>query len=318
MAKRRNLQQVLNSLDQVQADPWSPESLARLKAGLIHSSNHVVEKSARLAAELGFNQLEADLLSAFERLMQNPTHTDPGCGGKTAIAGALNDLGSLEEKPFLSGVGHIQLESVYGGKEDSAAQLRAVCALGLARLDHQDALVHLAHLLADKEPIARLGAVKAMGYRNLPGAVPLLQFKALTGDSDPKVMYECFYVLLELSPQESLSFVGEFLEQENQITGEAAALALGESKLEGAFETLKIWSEGQIDTSRRKIGFTAIALLRSERSFSYLLRLVAEGTKNEAISSASALKIYKGDIQRWERVQRTLEKRGDDDLVRRL
>ncbi|MGD8753605.1 MAG: hypothetical protein PVG14_19405, partial [Anaerolineales bacterium] len=76
--------------------------------------------------------------------------------------------------------------------------------------------------------------------------------------------------------------------------------------------------EGQIDTSRRKIGFTAIALLRSERSFSYLLRLVAEGTKNEAISAASALKIYKGDIQRWERVQRTLEKRGDDDLVRRL
>jgi hypothetical protein len=46
--------------------------------------------------------------------------------------------------------------------------------------------------------------------------------------------------------------------------------------------------------------------------------LVAEGTKNEAISAASALKIYKGDIQRWERVQRTLEKRGDDDLVRRL
>lgn len=314
MANSRKLKQVLKSLDQVKLDPWSPESLERIKAGLTHRSNHVIEKAARLVADLGFHQLEADLLAAFDRLMEKPVQADPGCAGKISIIEALNDLGILEEKPYLVGVRYVQLEPVYGGKEDTAAQLRALCALGLARLNHPDALIECAHLLADPEPIARLGAVSAIGYRKLPGAEPLLRYKALTGDPDPKVIYECFRVLLEIAPQESLSFVGEFLDDKSQIVGEAAALALGESKLEGAFDMLQTWIERQIDSSQRKIGFTAIALLRSERSFDYLIELVSEGTQTEAISAVSVLKIYQGDIQRWELVQETIEKRGDEEI----
>jgi HEAT repeat protein len=285
---------------------------------LSHRSNHVVEKAARLVGDLKLSQFETELLSAFDRFMDNPVQSDPGCIGKNAITQSLNDLDSLEGRPFLEGVRHIQLEPVYGGKEDSAAQLRALCAFGLVRLNHPDALIECAQLLADHEPIARLGAVNAIGYRILPGAEPLLRHKALTGDPDPKVIYECLRVLLGIAPQKSLSFVGDFLDDENQIVGEAAALVLGESKLEGAFDLLRAWTEQQIESSRRKIGLTAIGLLRSERSFDYLIGLIAEGTNSEAVSAHSALKIYKGDIQRWELVQQTLDMRGNEEFRRNL
>jgi hypothetical protein len=229
-----------------------------------------------------------------------------------AIAEALNRLESQEEEPFLRGVRHIQLEPVYGGKEDTAGQLRAVCALGLARLDHPDGMLEFAHLLADGEFNARLGAVRAIAMSARPGAIPLLHFKTLTGDKDPRVLHECFRALLRLSPQESLTFVGSYLYTEEEPVCEAAALALGDSRLDGAFEVLRAWVDEQIQESLREIGLTAMALLRSDEAFNYLLSLVSEGTDQVSKQAVSALEIYQGDQRRWERVQKVIRAREED------
>jgi hypothetical protein len=79
----------------------------------------------------------------------NPVKSDPGCRAKVEIARALYELGEDPAAVFPRGVRHRQMEPVFGGREDTAAELRCVCALGLVRLQSPDALVELAELLAD-------------------------------------------------------------------------------------------------------------------------------------------------------------------------
>lgn len=255
------------------------------------------------------SELEPDLVDAFERFMNNAAKIDPGCAAKTAIAEALYRMEAYQPDLLFQGIGHIQQEPVYGGQEDTAAKLRGICGLGLVRIHYPNVMILLAHLLADPEADARISAARAIGYSGKAEGVPLLRFKALSGDSNPQVLCECFSSLIVLDPDPSLAFVAGFLQSDSAVFQEAAAVALGESQLVQALPFLETAWEDAVDVELRRTFLLGIALLRQERAINFLLKLVAEGSQTRSQEALEALAIYREDSSIWVRVEEALESR---------
>jgi HEAT repeat protein len=311
LPKNRRLENQLAELGRLRADPEAEATIKALRTALSSKSNQVVAEAARIAGDCHLQQLQDDLAAAFERLLTNPLKADPTCAAKTAIITALYQLGHPQEQIFLRGIRYVQQEPVYGGKEDTAAPLRVTCALALVRLHYPLAMVELAHLLADPEVDARIGAVQAIAYAGDPASVPLLHFKVLSGDSQVPVLYECFSALLDLSPADSLSFVAGYLEGPQAALCEAAALALGESHLASACEPLKDAWRKTLEPSVRRTLLLAIALLRHPPGIDFLVSLAAEAPPARAREALSALEMYRPDPQVWPRLQQALNARPD-------
>ncbi len=306
MGKSQRLEDRLASLGELRADPTSQESLKALQKALTSKVSHVVARAAEIVGEFHLTELEPDLVEAFERFMTNSQKTDPGCAAKTGIVEALYRMEAYQPDIFLHGIGHVQLEPVYGGKEDTAAKLRGLSALGLVRINYPNVMLQLAQLLADSEADARMSAARAIGYAGLDAGIPLLRFKALIGDPHPQVLCECFTALLQLAPEPSLSFVAGFLHRDDLAVQEAAAVALGESRLVQAFPFLETAWEDAIDADLRRALLFAIAFLRHERALSFLLSLVETGGRSRD-NALAALRMYRGDPRIWDRVEAALE-----------
>jgi HEAT repeat protein len=76
-------------------------------------------------------------------------------------------------------------------------------------MNYRYAVLLLADLLTDRTKTARVAAAQALGESRAPAAIPLLRFKARTGDREPEVTAECLSALME-----SVPFVKEFLASE--------------------------------------------------------------------------------------------------------
>jgi HEAT repeat protein len=306
MAKSQRLEDRLAALSALRADPASDETLVSLRHALASKPGPIVGRAAQIAGEFLLSELEPDLVEAFDRFMNNPTKTDPGCLAKTAIVDALYRMEAYQPDVYLHAIGHVQMEPVWGGREDTAARLRGLSALGLVRINSPNVMLLLAQLLADSEAEARISAARAIGYAGLEAGVPLLRFKALSGDTHPQVIVECFTALIQLDPEASLSFVAGFLHSEQRTEQEAAAVALGESRLVQAFPFLEAAWEDAVDGELRQALLVAIALLRHERAIDFLLALATEGGR-DADSALAALRMYEKDDRIWGRVERALD-----------
>ncbi|HEX5432177.1 MAG TPA: hypothetical protein VFW83_09435, partial [Bryobacteraceae bacterium] len=110
-----------------------PEAaLDGLRKALRDRNNFVVSKAAKVAAGWKLEPAIQDLIAAFDRFLMDAAKSDPQCWAKIAIAKALKDLGHRDPQVFLRGIGHFQFEPVWGGRADTAAPLRAACAMALA------------------------------------------------------------------------------------------------------------------------------------------------------------------------------------------
>jgi len=288
---RRKLEDVFAALSAARKDPASPASLAELRGALTGKSSHAAARAAKIAGECEVAGVVPEMLAAFERYFEEP---DPGCSAKSALAEALYRLGHEDPPPFLRGIRHVQMEPVFGGRVDVAVDLRGACALGLARMGYRDALVELADLLADAVPAARISAARAIAYRGGEDGSPVLRLKALVGDEEPTVVSECLSALLRISPT-SLGFAAGFLRTRGPVIAEAAALALGDSRLPAAFECLRDWARDVAGTSAERVAFIALATLRREEALDHLLTVVRSGSSRSAERALEALALYRGD-----------------------
>ena len=219
----------------------SPARTGQLRKALKERNNFLVSKAAAVAAHLGEVRLIPDLVAAFDRFLADSLKSDPQCWAKNAIAKALKDLEYKESGVFLRGIVHVQLEPVWGGRQDSAAVLRGTCALALVgcRMDDIEVLGHIGDLLADPEKPARIDAARAIAQLGRAEGVPLLRLKALCGDSEPEVSGECFVALLSLNAAQSVPFIARFLQSPDVDTRLEALGALGQSAEPEALEALK-------------------------------------------------------------------------------
>ena len=303
MGKSRRLVDRLAALDSLRTDPTSKQSLSLLKKALATKTNTVVGRAAEIAGGYQLTALEPELVQAFARFMINPQKTDPACIAKTALAEALYRMEAYQPDLFLAGIGHVQMEPVWGGREDTAAKLRGICALGLVRINHDNVMLELAQLLADPEPDARISAARAIAYASMVAeGEPLLRFKALVGDDSPQVLSECLSALLQLAPETSLSFVAGFLQRDDPAVQGATAVALGESHLVQAFPFLETAREDAIEADLKKTLLLSIALLRHERALEFLLSLLVSGGQ-AGKDALAALRMYRDDERIWFRVE---------------
>jgi HEAT repeat protein len=271
-----------------------PGTIARIRERLADKASVVVAKAAKLAARVPAHDFGPELVAAFHRLLIDPVKTDKGCVAKTAIVEALlgADLDD-DDDVFRIGVRHVQLEPAMGGKIDTAARLRALCALGLVQLGAPDVLDELAVLLADPEGDARLGAVRALAACG-SAATPLLRLKALTGDEQPLVLAECLGALMSIDAGASFDFAARHVAVGDPLAPHAA-MALGESRHPGAFELLEQrWREAFDDEFRQSL-LLPVALTRDDRAPGLLIEALEAGELAAASAALSALSIYRGD-----------------------
>ena len=292
--KVSSLEAQLDRLAELRSQPPSPEGHAEVARYLASKMNLVTAKAARIAGEWLAAELTPELVAAFDRFMVKPETTDKRCAAKIEILKALCKLEYSSPSVFRRGVEHVQMEPTWGGSVDTAAEVRALGAMGLAQTDYPEALEEIVPLLLDRERDARIGAVRAVAASGLPGGALLLRLKALSGD-EPEVLGECFAALLRAAPNESLQFVSKFLDNHEEAVAEAAALALGDSRLESAFAVLRDASQLLRARSLRRTLLLAIALLRRENAIDYLLDLVENGESQVSADAVAALAMYKDD-----------------------
>jgi hypothetical protein len=314
MAKRLTTEDALAAIHAIRQAP-ADHDLARELAGFLgHKSNHVVAAAAATAERLEVTGLAPDLVAAFERLMRDPAKLDQGCKAIIAIVQALIQFEDPAAKVYFAGIRHVQKEGSFGPPVDVAATLRGLCARGLARMGHPDALLECATLLADPEIPARAGAVRAVADAGRPDGVPLLRLKALIGDEEAEVVAECFSALLTLDPGGSVGFVAQFLESRTEGLAEQAALALGESRLASAFEVLRsAWERGGAREQRRTL-LVAIAMVRSQESLEFLLDRLSTESGPVAADALAGLAFYARDEAVLARVEKIIKERGDAAL----
>lgn len=316
-AKSRKLEAILAQLTEIRQQPVAAETTDELQQILRSKFAVAIAQAARLVHERELRSLIPDLLDAFDRCLIHPVETDPNCHAKAGIADALYHLEYTEEGVFLQGIRHVQMEPVWGGKVDTAAKLRGICAMGLVRMNYPEVLIELGDLLADPEPEARIAAARAIAYSGYPSGIPLLRLRARVGD-EPVVLSECLAALLTLDADRSLPFVSSFLNAPLPQTQELVALVLGESRLPAAFPLLRQWWEQVREPELQRTGLLAIATLRQDPPLSFLLDLLATGTRQNARDALTALGIYRSDPTLWQRVVAVVEQRGDDSSLNSL
>jgi hypothetical protein len=303
MAGRESLDDKLASLRALRGQRPGPEHVAELRKRIGDRSNLVVAAAAAIAGENALVDLAGDLENAFDRFLVNPVKDDKLCRAKLAIIQALDRMEHQRTDAFLKAARHVQLEPVWGGSEDSAPPLRAAALVALARAEGTFSLPVLVDGMADPARDVRIASAVALGAVGSEAAGLVLRLKIRLGDEDPDVFSECLGGLLAVEAAAHLPIVAEFLDPADPPACEAAAMALGRSRLAEALEPLKACLQ-RCDTSEmRQQLLLAIAILRRPAATDYLIELVATAEEESPAGEAlSALRIYKEDPRLRERV----------------
>lgn len=311
MAKSDPVEKALNAVGELRHTN-SPEKVAKeLRPYLANKSNLVVAKAAKIAGELHATELIAELAAAFERLMKDPQKLDKRCAAVTEIVGALYEMDYSEPGTYLRGLRHVQMEGSFGPPVDTAAALRGMCAQGLLRTRYRDAMTEVVQLLVDREPPARLGAVRALALNGGEAGVLLLRLKVLTGDKESQVLGACFSGLLAAAPEQSLPFVAKYVDDEDEATAEAAIWALGESRLPGAVDVLKKKWERTLSRDIRKILLAALAASRLEEALEFLYSQLRTAHVRIASDVLEVLAPYAGNESIRRAVAEAVQQRGE-------
>jgi HEAT repeat protein len=317
MAKRQTTETKLARLKALRKDPHSAAALAELRKALADRSNYVAATAAEMIGEFEIRALVTDLVASFDRLMIDPETADPQCLGKAAIAEALVRLEHDDRELFLRGMSHFQPEPVWGGQQDSAAQVRGTCALGLVQSSTGDpigVLNSLAELLVDSEKPARMGAARALASFGRTEAIPLLRLKIRLGDQAAEVLGECFAALLHLSPHDSIPLIAGFLNSIASDLGLEAAAALGESRERQAFLALKDCWQNHHDPGFKKSLLLAIGLSRQPDAVEFLLSLVRTAPADTAADALAALAPSRFHAPTCERIAAAVKENGHAPL----
>jgi HEAT repeat protein len=193
MAKRLSVDDRLSSIRRLRDQQPTPEVAAALRNALRDKSNLIVAAAAAIVGDQKRPDMLSDLEAAFARFLVDPVKIDKLCRAKIAIIQSLDKLGHDQTDLYLRAARHVQFEPVWGGTEDTAAPLRSLAVLALARIDHHDLLSLLVDSLVDSHKEVRIAAAQALGYHGSEAASLLLRLKALTGDKDSEVISECLF-----------------------------------------------------------------------------------------------------------------------------
>lgn len=284
----------------------NPDDERVLRDALRSKDRELVVSASRIVALKRLDVFGPELTEAFQRLLRDPLKTDKGCLGKMAVVDALLAMDCHDPTAFLAGIRHCQMEPVYGGRADSADNLRANCALGLAQMGYPEVLFEVVTLLADPEVEARRGAIRALVYLGREESELLLRLKCLLGDQEVEVIGECLSGLMTLDHARSIEFVGSFLDHKDPVLAEHAAYALGESRSDEALALLMAKWESVLEPSFRRMLLVPIGLTRREKAFAFLLDALVSGPVDRSVAAIEALRLVCADDGQRKTVAQTV------------
>jgi hypothetical protein len=309
---RCSLDEKLARLKKLEAEGLCSDGAVReIRTMLSGSSSALAARAARVAAKLAMRELAPELVAVFNRGLENPVKTDPGCRAKLAAVEALSSLDYPEADVYQRGIRHVQMEPSYGPPVDTADHLRAACAFVLYRLGYSELLYEMVSLLTDREPVARRAAVRVLTEIRQESCEMLLRLKALQGDEKTEILGDCLNGLMAISPVRSLPFVERFLSAQDPAVVEESALAIGNSRLPEAFLLLQDLRERSVIPALKRMLLLPIALTRCEEAFKLLLNAVRTEPPENAAAAIEALLIYSENLERNEMIRQTVLARND-------
>lgn len=318
MAPRASLDDKLAALRALRGQALAPEQKAEVRKRIGDRSNLIVAAAAAIAGENMLVETVKDLEAAFDRFLANPLKDDKLCRAKIAVVQALDRMEHQDTAVFLKAARHVQFEPVWGGSEDTAPPLRAAALVALARAEGSRSLPLLVDAMADPEKDVRIASAVALGAVGGECAGLVLRLKARLGDKDPDVLSECLGALLAVDPGENLPLVAGYLEPTDAASCEAAALALGKSRLAEALDPLRdCWQRCRFPDLKQQV-LLAIAILRRPNAIDYLTDLVATAAEEDALAALAALEVHKGDPRIHERIAMLVRERGCPTLRARF
>ncbi len=264
---------------------------SELRKALTDKNNYYAGKAAKRAADLNATNLIDDLLEAFDRFLEGGAEADPKCWAKAPIIEALFELGHREPAVYLKAFRCIQLENVWGGKEDSATQVRSLASLALieSNLDPIQLLRTLLHGLTDNSKQVRIETIRALTNLGRWEADLLIRQKALNCDGEPEVIGTAFSAILELDQSGAVAFVIDFLGSDDEVTQLEAAAALAQSRHQEAFlAVMKLWPRNLTRDMRRTITISLGASPLDEAKDA-LLKILKEDDDEPATWAITAL-----------------------------
>lgn len=287
----------------------TPDGRHQIAKALGGKSNLIAAKAARIAGDARWSDLQNELVKAFNRFLRQGSALDKGCKATVAIARALFAFDYDDAEFYLSGVRHIQIEPVYGGSVDTAGELRAICAMGLASCSYPNKLREMLPLLVDSEAHARSGAIRALAAVGSDAAALLLRLKALTGDKEPEVIGDCLGALFAIEGAGATPLVISFTESREKPIAEVAFLALGATRRDDAIEWLKSRFGQVVDSETRASILLALAASRTEAAIDFLLDVIRNGSSRSSQIAVSAMQVNSADPQIQEKIQAALLER---------
>ncbi len=276
---------------------------AELRAYLGDTNGFLLCEAAKAAQALDLRELIPDLAAAFQRLVPLKQETDRGCFGKKALIEALLYFEAPLYDLYLIGLRVIQREHSFGPPVDTASSLRGLCAFALVQLEFSEAIQEITPLLMDPEPDTRAAAAEALTATGEDTVGAILHLKVMNGDAESDVLGACYRGMLKIAPKRYVPLVASALEGGE----EAAAIALGESRLPAALEALKKARQAPIPNVSEETLYLAIALLRLDEANQYLVQMVEEGRESSAIKAIAALGLHKHDEKLKKRLYKIIK-----------
>jgi hypothetical protein len=291
MPGKHNFEEQIAALEELRQQPEDAR-VGPLRKALAHRNNFLVAKAADLAREFRMTQLMPELLSAFDRFFQNPEKSDPQCWAKNALSRTIAALEHQEHEVFLRGMGHIQMEPVWGGSSDTAGTLRATCAFALVQcrsLTEKDLLEHLVELFGDKDKTVRAEVVRAVEQVGSQSASLLLRLRAVLGADEPEVLGACYSGVLRIEGVRAIPWVQRFLAAGDDSAAEAALALAGTHSVEG-FLVLRECLAKAVDPWWHSVVLSAMSLTRQDEAVAFLLDLVRSESLDAEPAMAAVLR----------------------------
>jgi HEAT repeat protein len=275
-----------------------PARQALLLEALADKSPYVGAQAAEALGESADDSAALAMTERFGFLSEDGPGRDPGCHIRANLAFALGRLDYRPASDVLRvGIRTTQIEPVGGVPFDTAAHLRANCALALAQIRDPDCVRDIALLLFDRSGFARLGpdptvkmeprkaAARALSLSgSLSARLPLTLRLVHPENEAPEVLQECMQALVELEDPHALEVLGPYLRHEDMRLAAYAALMIAQTQ---APEAAGLLAEAVQRLSGDPLRAAVLALTTLRRPEAYDLLHALAQSEREAVRLAA-------------------------------
>ncbi len=271
---------------------------ALLLEALADKSPYVAALAAEALGESADTEAARAMTERFDFLSEDGPGRDPGCHIRANLAFAL---GRLDYRPaadvLRTGIRTTQIESVGGVPFDTAAHLRANCALALAQIRDLDSVRDIALLLFDRSGFAhqtpdptvkmepRKAAARALSLTGQPQARLPLTLRLVHPENEaPEVLQECMQALVELEDPHALEVLEPYLKHSDMRLAAYAALMIAQTQ---APEAAGLLAAAVPRLSGDPLRAAVLALTTLRRPEAYTLLHALAQSEREAVRLAA-------------------------------